>query len=198
MKRGSARVMQIIFECTQSYPYMAPACSANPRSTDVDQCDPCDVHFGTIVQAAVLRRLDNPNFITKEFKMRLLVVSAFTIALYCNQSLAYANSPEVPSLPLWELGAFAVGVSQQAYPGSDQQVQRGLALPFLVYRGRFLRADRETAGLLAVKTPLYEIDIGVAGSFGSASDEIEARRGMPDLGTLGPGRVWTSVEGQLG
>jgi len=87
-------------------------------------------------------------------------------------------------MPLWELGAFAVGVSQQAYPGSDQQIQRGLALPFLVYRGRFLRADRETAGLRAVRTPLYEVDIGVAGSFGSNSDEIDARRGMPDLGTL--------------
>jgi len=87
-------------------------------------------------------------------------------------------------MPLWEVGALAVGVTQQAYPGSDQQVQRGLALPFVVYRGRFLRADRETAGLRAFKTPRYEVDIGVAGAFGSNSDEIAARRGMPDLGTL--------------
>lgn len=108
---------------------------------------------------------------------------------------------EAASQPLWEIGAFGVGVSQQAYPGSDQQVQRGLALPFLVYRGRFLRADRETAGLRAVKTPQFELDIGVAGSFGSNSDEIDARRGMPKLGTLvefGPRVKWNLGEGPGG
>jgi MipA family protein len=86
--------------------------------------------------------------------------------------------------PLWELGAFAVGISQQAYPGSDQNIQRVLALPFFLYRGEFLRADRETAGLRAVRTPSFEVDLGVAGSFGASSNDIEARRGMPNLGTL--------------
>jgi outer membrane protein len=97
------------------------------------------------------------------------------------------------SLPLWEIGGFGVGVSQQAYPGSDQQVNRGLALPFLVYRGQFLRADRESAGLRAIKTPRFELDIGVAGSFGANSDDIDARRGMSNLGTLvefGPRVKW--------
>jgi outer membrane protein len=101
------------------------------------------------------------------------------------------------ALPLWEIGAFGVGVSQQAYPGSDQQVSRGLALPYVVYRGRFLRADRETAGLRAIKTPRLELDVGVAGSFGARSEDIDARRGMPDLGTLvefGPRLKWNLGE----
>jgi outer membrane protein len=95
--------------------------------------------------------------------------------------------------PLWELGGVAVGVSQQAYPGSDQQVKRALALPFFVYRGEVLRADRDTAGLRAVKTDSFEIDVGVAGAFGSNSNAIDARRGMRDLGTLvelGPRLKW--------
>jgi len=103
--------------------------------------------------------------------------------------------------PLWEVGAFGIGVSQQAYPGSDQQVSRGLALPYLVYRGRFLRADRETAGFRAVKTPRFEIDIGVAGSLGTRSDAIDARRGMADLGTLvefGPRMKWNLGDGPGG
>lgn len=101
-------------------------------------------------------------------------------------SAAHAQSEEAParSLPLWELGAFAFGVSQQAYPGSDEQLTRGLLLPYGQYRGRFLRADRETAGLRAVKTPVYELDVGVSASFGGSSSEIGARRGMPELGTL--------------
>jgi len=86
--------------------------------------------------------------------------------------------------PLWELGGFAVGLSQQAYPGSDQQVSRALALPFFVYRGEVFRADRDTAGIRAIKTADFEVDIGVAGSFGTNNDEIDARRGMRELGTL--------------
>ena len=101
-------------------------------------------------------------------------------------SAAHAQSEDAPakSLPLWELGAFAFGVSQQAYPGSDEQLTRGLLLPYGQYRGRFFRADRETAGLRAVKTPVYELDVGVSASFGGSSSEIGARRGMPALGTL--------------
>ena len=99
---------------------------------------------------------------------------------------AHAQSDDAPAaaLPLWELGAFGFGSSQQAYPGADEQLTRGLLLPYGQYRGRFLRADRETAGLRAVKTPVYELDVGVAGSFGGSSAEIGARRGMPELGTL--------------
>ena len=111
---------------------------------------------------------------------------AAALALLFASAAAQAQSAEPPasSLPLWELGVFAFGVSQQAYPGSDEQLARGLVPPYGQYRGRFLRADRETAGLRAVKTPRYEVDIGVAGSFGGNSTEIGARRGMPTLGTL--------------
>jgi MipA family protein len=111
---------------------------------------------------------------------------AITVLALLLGSAARAQDEPVPAaaLPLWELGAFAFGVSQQAYPGSDEQLTRGLLLPYGQYRGRFLRADRETAGLRAVKTPLYELDVGVAASFGGNSSEIGARRDMPELGTL--------------
>lgn len=105
-----------------------------------------------------------------------------TAALFA--AIPAAAQPQGAPLPLWEIGAFGAGISQQAYPGSDQQVNRGLALPYLVYRGTFLRADRETAGLRAIKTSRFEVDVGVAGSFGARSDDIKARLGMPDLGTL--------------
>jgi MipA family protein len=99
---------------------------------------------------------------------------------------AHASDAESgrPAQPLWEIGAFALGVSQQAYPGSDTQLQRGLALPFVIYRGQWLRADRDTLGLRAIKTSRVEVDVGFAGSFGGGDDEIEARRGMRELGTL--------------
>lgn len=117
------------------------------------------------------------------------LAAAATALLVCAPAIAQSEGPQ----PLWELGVAAAGVNQQAYPGAEQQVRRALVLPFFVYRGEVLRADRETAGLRAVKTEHFELDIGFAGSFGGSSADIEARRGMADLGTLiefGPRAKW--------
>lgn len=107
-------------------------------------------------------------------------------------STAFAQTESVPAppssggtgRPLWEVGGVALGVSQQAYPGSSRQVHRGLALPFAIYRGRLFRADNDGIGVRPVKTPLYEFDISAAGSFGSSASNDPARAGMPNLGTL--------------
>jgi outer membrane scaffolding protein for murein synthesis (MipA/OmpV family) len=95
-----------------------------------------------------------------------------------------ASEPQRAAPPLWEIGGVVFGVSQQAYPGSDTQLDRALALPYVIYRGRWLRADQDTVGLRALKTDRVELDLGVAGSFGGGGEEIEARRGMSELGTL--------------
>jgi outer membrane scaffolding protein for murein synthesis (MipA/OmpV family) len=87
-------------------------------------------------------------------------------------------------LPLWEAGAFAGALSSPAYPASSQQNQRALVLPFLVYRGEVLRADRSGVGARMVHTDRVEFDVGFSGSLPASSNDIELRRGMPDLGTL--------------
>ncbi|NCW31786.1 MAG: MipA/OmpV family protein [Betaproteobacteria bacterium] len=115
-------------------------------------------------------------------------IKGLVLATGCCVGLAMSTkslaADQSTAAPLWEIGGFALAVSQQAYPGADQQVQRILPLPYVVYRGKFLRADRETTGLRAIRTPRYELDIGAAASFAARSSEIEARRGMPELGTL--------------
>lgn len=116
--------------------------------------------------------------------LRQKSLAAFAAAIAAASSLAQ----EAAGLPLWEVGAVGVAVAQQAYPGASARVNTGLLLPYLIYRGEFLRADRSGVEVRALKTPRYEIDIGFAGSFGVSSDDIEVRRGMPGLGTLGLGR----------
>ena len=116
--------------------------------------------------------------------------AALAAALCCAGA---ASAQEAGFRPLWELGAVGIGVSQQAYPGSDEQVRRGVVLPYAIYRGPIFRADNDGIGVRPIRTPRFELDIGVAGSFGSNADDIEARRGMPDLGTLiefGPRIKW--------
>lgn len=120
-------------------------------------------------------------------------LAALAAALLCTGALAQAAADEsdepdergtAPALPLWEVGGFAIGGQQLAYPGSRQRVGVGLALPFAIYRGRVLRADEGTVGLRAFKTARSEVDVGFAGAFGSSAGETSARRGMPDIGTL--------------
>jgi len=89
-----------------------------------------------------------------------------------------------PALPLWEAGLFGFGLTQPAYPGSEERVSRLLGLPFLIYRGKYLRAERGSVGLRALKTPRTELDLGFAATLGSHSSDIAVRRGMTDLGTL--------------
>ncbi len=119
----------------------------------------------------------------------LLSASALAVA-----QTAGAGAPAAPTLPRWEAGALGLLVSQQAYPGANQQVQRALLLPYIVYRGEVLRADRGTAGLRALQSDAFELDIGASAALGSSSRSLDARRGMPDLGTLvelGPRLRWT-------
>jgi len=112
--------------------------------------------------------------------LRLFVPIA--LALGSVAAAAQDNARRGP--PLWEVGGLALGMSQQAYPGADEQLERVRVLPFVLYRGRVLRADGDTAGLRALKTDRFELDLGVSGSFGGGNSQVRARDGMRELGTL--------------
>lgn len=123
------------------------------------------------------------------FATMLMMVCITTTALAQQESeLTTAESavPEAvaPVLPLWEAGVVGGGYTQPAYPGAEERSNLLLGLPFVIYRGKYLRVDRGTVGVRAIKTPRAEVDIGFAASLGSRADNIEARRGMDDLGTL--------------
>lgn len=116
-----------------------------------------------------------------------------TVAMLLGGLFADAQAQQATSQPLWEIGALGLAVSQPAYPGAAARVDRALALPYLIYRGEFVRADSGGAGVRAIKTPRFELDLGFSGAFGSSSKQIQAREGMPDLGTLvefGPRLKW--------
>lgn len=115
------------------------------------------------------------------------------LSLGCAGAQAEEPVPKREDLPLWEIGAAAAGVSQQAYPGSDQQARRALALPYVIYRGKVLRADGDGAGLRAVRTENFELDVSFSGSLSSGSETLRAREGMARLNTLveaGPVARW--------
>ncbi len=92
-------------------------------------------------------------------------------------------SPKEP-LPLWEIGAVAIGAYQPAYPGADQNLPRVRILPFGIYRGSLLRADGNGVGLRGFRSKRFEWDVSGSGSFGSSANTVHVREGMPSIGTL--------------
>ena len=89
-----------------------------------------------------------------------------------------------PPLPLWELGAFAGTATTPAYPGSSDRASRTLVLPVFVYRGEVFRAERGDIGARLFSSDAAELDLGFAASLPATSDDLTARKGMSDLGTL--------------
>jgi outer membrane scaffolding protein for murein synthesis (MipA/OmpV family) len=112
----------------------------------------------------------------------LALAAALMLATPCAQ--AQDADRDGTALPLWEVGVFAGALSTPNYPASSQQNRRALVLPFYVYRGDFWRADRGGLGARMLHTDAMELDVGFAASLPASSEDVELRRGMPDLGTL--------------
>jgi outer membrane protein len=106
------------------------------------------------------------------------------LALMTPASAQQQAPTPAPDLPLWEIGVFGGAASTPAYPGAEDHSTRALALPFLIYRGKILRADRSGIGARLVNTERVELDLGFALSLPARSDDIAARAGMPDLNSL--------------
>lgn len=83
--------------------------------------------------------------------------------------------------PLWEAGLGLATLDLADYRGSAQRRTRLLPLPYLVYRGQWLRADREGARAVLLDTQRAEVDISVSGSAPAASRDNPLRSGMADL-----------------
>lgn len=110
--------------------------------------------------------------------------AAWMAAALLGCSLSPTAQAQEQGLPLWEVGMFAGGFSSPAYPASSERSTRALVLPTLIYRGEVFRSDRGGVGARLLHTEGTELDIGFSASLPASSQDIPAREGMPDLGTL--------------
>jgi outer membrane scaffolding protein for murein synthesis (MipA/OmpV family) len=91
--------------------------------------------------------------------------------------------------PLWEAGLGVAGVSFPDYRGSNERTNYVLPLPYFVYRGEFLKADRQKVRGVFFKNSFAELDVSISGTPPVRSKNNSARLGMPDLDAtleLGP------------
>jgi outer membrane scaffolding protein for murein synthesis (MipA/OmpV family) len=103
--------------------------------------------------------------------------------------------------PLWEFGLGPGALVLEDYRGADTAHAYPLPVPYFVYRGKFLQADRDGLKGKIFDQRLVELHISV-----SATPPVRAssaRTGMPDLKStieVGPAldaRVWRSADERL-
>lgn len=93
----------------------------------------------------------------------------------------WSQATPAPGLPRWEAGISSAALYAPDYRGADQMRTRALVLPYVVYRGDVLRADRD--GLRAQLLDGARVEFNLSAGLGLPvnSDRNDARRGMPEI-----------------
>ena len=105
--------------------------------------------------------------------------------------------------PLWEAGLGVAGITFPAYRGSDETRGYVLPAPYLVYRGDFLKSDRQGVRGVFFKRENMDLHLSAGASLPVDSSDIPAREGMPDLKPsfeLGPSlevTLWRSGDDKM-
>lgn len=91
------------------------------------------------------------------------------------------NGP--PDLAKWEVGLVGMGARIPYYRGSDEYRWYGFPVPYLIYRGDYLQADRDGVRGMFFKGRWVETELSISGN-PPVRDGSGARAGMPELDPL--------------
>ena len=83
--------------------------------------------------------------------------------------------------PLWELGIGVSGLRLPDYRGSDQSHSYLLPFPYIVYRGKWLKSDRDGTRAMLFDSQAVKLDLSLGATAPAQSSDNAAREGMPDL-----------------
>ncbi|MFT4100826.1 MAG: MipA/OmpV family protein [Burkholderiaceae bacterium] len=101
------------------------------------------------------------------------------------------------SLPVWEAGVGVGTFTVPDYRGSDERRGYVLPFPYLVYRGDWLKLDREGLRARLFDNERLDLELSAAATFALRADRNRAREGMPALRTIaevGPELVYRVLD----
>jgi MipA family protein len=104
----------------------------------------------------------------------LLIACGIVVALWTPASQAEQK-------PLWEFGLGGGVLAFPDYRGSDEMQLYPVPWPYFVYRGPFLKADRDGLRGELFDREYAEFSLSVSATIPVNSEDNAARRGMPDL-----------------
>jgi outer membrane protein len=131
------------------------------------------------------------------FPLRRLAFAASSCALLA----AFPAAAE--QLPLWEAGAGLAAISLPDYRGADTSRTYLLPAPYFVYRGDFLKADRNGVRSTLFNTERIELNLSLNATLPVSSRNNSARQGMSSLRPtveLGPTlsvNLWNAPSGKM-
>src|SRR3990170_5031541 len=83
--------------------------------------------------------------------------------------------------PLWEFGFGFFALTSPDYRGSDESRGYLLPLPYIIYRGDFLKIDRSGIYGRLFETDRVHLDLSADAGVPVDSSKNSARQGMPSL-----------------
>ena len=133
---------------------------------------------------------------------RQLAVPALAGAAFLAALMAALPAGAEP-LPLWEAGLGVAAVSLPDYRGADSGRTYVLPTPYFVYRGEFLKADRNGLRSTLFNTDRVELNLSLNATLPVSSKNNGARQGMANLHPtveLGPTlslNLWKAPSGKM-
>ena len=101
--------------------------------------------------------------------------------IICLASLLSIPLCHAEDRPLWEAGVGVGVITLPDYRGSDESHTYVLPVPYFVYRGEHLKADRNGVRGMLYGSDKVDLNISVSGTIPVHSKDNAARRGMADL-----------------
>lgn len=105
----------------------------------------------------------------------------FVAVLLLLGSAGWTLTVHAEQKPLFEFGIGAGAAVLPDYTGSDESRVYPGPVPYVVYRGKFLKADRDGVRTQLFNRKYAELSVSAGGSLPVNSDDNDAREGLPDL-----------------
>lgn len=99
----------------------------------------------------------------------------------CLAGFLFSPVSRAEQLPLWEIGLGVAAISLPDYRGSDVTQTYVVPAPYFIYRGEFLKADRNGLRSMLFDSEKVEVNLSLNATLPVNSKDNQARRGMADL-----------------
>ncbi len=93
------------------------------------------------------------------------------------------NAPSFNGLPKWEVGVLGMASRVPLYRGADEYRWYSFPIPYFIYRGDFIQADKDGVRGLFYKWVRFEVELSMSGN-PPVNDRGGVRAGMPELDPL--------------
>lgn len=133
---------------------------------------------------------------------RLLPCACIVAAVLAAPAAGAAGHAPAAQEPLWEFGLGVGAFGLADYRGADTGKVYPLPVPYFIYRGRFLRADRDGVRGRLFKHEFVELNVSLNATTPVRSRRTGARSGMPNLQStveIGPSldlHLWRATDGR--